>query len=277
MKFDLHNKVVIITGASSGIGAASALAISKLGAKVVLASRNIDKLNLVANKCTPKNNVLVVVTDISKESDCKNLIDKTVEHFGRLDALVCNAGKSMRGLVENTSVSVFRELMDVNFWGCLYCTQAAMPHLLKSRGMLVGVSSVSGFKSLAGRSGYSASKHALNGFLDCVKTENLKTGVHVLTFCPGFTATDIRLNALNERGETQAETPRNEEKMMKPEEVAHKLCQSIQQKKDFVVLTKEGKIIYWLSKFVPNFISKKIFEEFAKEPNSPLRIQPLNE
>lgn len=276
MKFELKNKVVVITGASSGIGAATAVEMSKRQAHVVLASRNYDQLKKVATQCDRYSKTLIIPTDVSREEECKSLMDTAVKAFGRIDVLICNAGLSMRGLVQDTETSVFERLMNVNFWGVFYCTRYALPHLLKSKGMLIGISSVSGFKALPGRGAYTASKHAVNGFLECVKIENLQTGVHVMTFCPGFTATNIRHSALDEHGREQAESPRNELAMMRSEEVACTLCKSIEERKDFVVLTKQGKIMYWLDKFAPNFVSRKVFEEFARETNSPLRTEPLN-
>ena len=277
MKYDVRHKVVIVTGASSGIGASTAVLLNKYGAKVVLAARSIHKLQLVVEDCPFPDYTCIVQTDVRNESDCNFLIEKTIETFGRIDVLICNAGLSMRGLVEQTPTHVFKELMDVNFYGALYCTKFALPHLLESQGMLVGISSVSGFKALPGRAGYSAAKHALNGFLDSVKIENNKTGMHVLTVCPGFTATDIRYNALDTHGEPQRTSPLDESRLMSPETVAEHIKNAIEQKKDFVVLTKEGKIIRWLDKFAPKFISRMVFGEFAKEPNSPLRTTPIHD
>lgn len=275
MKFDLTHKVIIITGASSGIGAALALHLARKKTRLMLAARNSERLLKIAESCSHHTEVRVCPTDVTQESDCERLIASTIETYGQLDVLICNAGLSMRGLVEDTDKSVIKQLMDVNFWGSFYCTQLAMPHLLKSKGMLVGISSISGFKALPGRSAYTASKHAMNGFLECVKIENLKTGVHVLTICPGFTSTNIRKSALNANGQPQQVSPRNEDDMMAPNDVARNITQAIVNKKDFVVLSKQGRIMYWLNKFVPNFISKKVYDEFAKEPNSPLRIEPL--
>ena len=277
MKYDVEHKVVVITGASSGIGAETAILLNNLGAKVVLASRSVDELNAIAGKCNATKNTLVVQTDVTIEDQCKNLISKTIEHFECIDILICNAGLSMRGLIDKTPSDVFKRLMDVNYYGALYCIQHALPHLLKTKGVIAGVSSVSGFKALPGRAGYTASKHALNGLLESVKIENLKTGLHVTTICPGFTSTQIRHNALTSNGEPQGWTPKDETKMMSPQTVALHLIQAIQQKKDFVVLTKEGKIIRWLDKFAPKFISKKVFEVFAKETKSPIRVPPIND
>ena len=276
MTYDLKDKVVLITGASSGIGAAASIALSKEGCKLILTSRNEGELQNTKLLCANSDSHAVYPLDVTNEEACVDAVKFAIERFGKLDVVVCNAGLTMRALAENTETKVFDYLMQVNFWGAFYIIQAAMPHLLQTKGMAVGVSSVSGFKALPGRSGYTASKHALNGYLECLRIENLKTGVHVLTFCPGFTATNIRFNALNASGKTQSETPRNEGKMMQPEEVASELVSAMRKKKQFKVLTKQGKIIYWIDKFAPRFISRKIFEEFASEPDSPLRTKPIN-
>lgn len=276
MTYDLTDKVVLITGASSGIGAAASVALSKEGCRLILCSRNEAELKKTKSLCANNDSHGVYPLDVTVEESCIEAVQFALKRFGRLDVVICNAGLTMRALAENTETPVFDYLMKVNFWGAFYIIQAAMPHILKTKGMVVGVSSVSGFKALPGRSGYTASKHALNGYLECLRIENLKTGVHVLTFCPGFTATNIRLNALNASGNTQSETPRDEGKMMQPQEVADELVAAMQKKKQFKVLTKQGKIIYWIDKFAPRFISRKIFEEFASEPDSPLRTKPIN-
>src|ERR1019366_6162034 len=137
------------------------------------------------------------------EEDCKHLINQAITTFGKIDVLVNNAGISMRALFKDVDISVLKAVMDVNFWGTVYCTKYAMPEILKTKGSIVGVSSIAGYKGLPGRTGYSASKFAMNGFLDALRVENLKTGVHILTACPGFTASNIRNTALNKTGTPQ--------------------------------------------------------------------------
>jgi len=275
MKFAVKEKVVIITGASSGIGAETAIELARRGSLVVLAARNESRLADVTAQCQVYSESTYVVTDITKPEECKRLIEQTVEIHGRIDVLISNAGLSMRALAEDCTLDVYHKLMDVNFFGGVYCITQALPHLLASRGMIVGISSVSGFKALPGRSGYAAGKSAINGFLEAIKIENLKTGLHVLTVCPGFTASNIRVNALDKDGHSQGFTPRDEKKMMSAEEVAKHVVKAIENKKNFLVLTRVGKLILWLNKFFPNLVSRLIFNDMAKEPNSPLRMQPI--
>ena len=210
----MKDKVVIVTGASSGIGLASAERFAGEGAKVVLAARRIDRLESTAEEFGRKygNENMAVQCDVSKEEDCRRLIEKTVERFGRIDVLVNNAGISMRALLKDLELSVIHSLMEVNFWGTVNCTKFALPYLLKSKGSVVGVISIAGFIGLPGRTGYSASKFAIRGFLNTLRVEHLNDGLHVMIFAPGYIATDIRKKALMADGSEQGSTPRNEEK-----------------------------------------------------------------
>lgn len=266
-----HNKVVVITGASSGIGRATAFAFAKQGAKVVIASRNVDALIAVASEIKKSGvEIVSIKADVTVEDECKSLIAETVKRFGAIDILVNNAGISMRALFAALDLNVIRRLMDVNFWGTVYCTKYALPYLLKTRGSLVGVISVAGHVGLPGRTGYSASKFAVRGFLEALRTENLKTGLHVMVVAPGFTASNIRNVALNANGKPQGESPRNEQAMMSAEEVAGHILNGIVKRKNNLVLTfKEGKLTVWLNKFFPDLLSRIAYNHLAKEPDSP--------
>ncbi|MEX2379139.1 MAG: SDR family oxidoreductase, partial [Vicingaceae bacterium] len=171
----MKDKVVIVTGASSGIGKATALRFAQSGAKLVIAARKLEKLEESAKAIKALGaEVLSVQTDVARESACKSLIDQAVGKFGRIDVLVNNAGISMRALLEDMELSVIKNVMDVNFWGAVYCTKFALPYLLKQKGSVVGVSSIAGYVGLPARCGYSASKFAMHGFLESVRTENLE-------------------------------------------------------------------------------------------------------
>ncbi|PKP52671.1 MAG: short chain dehydrogenase [Bacteroidetes bacterium HGW-Bacteroidetes-1] len=268
----IRNKVVVITGASSGIGRATAIEAAKKGASLSLAARNQQALNSIVEEC--KNlgsDAIGTITDVSKENDCIRLMDQTVAHFGKIDVLINNAGISMRALFEFTDLSVIHKLMNVNFWGTVYCTKYALPHVLKSKGSIVGVSSIAGYKGLPGRTGYSASKFAIQGFLEALRTENLKKNLHVLIACPGFTASNIRKIALSADGSQQGETPRDESKMMSPEKVVFYLINAIEKRKATLVLTSMGKLTVLLSKFAPNLLEKMVYNHMAKEPDAPFK------
>lgn len=272
MRNKMKDKVVVITGASSGIGRALALEFAGSGAKLAIAARNETRLKETEEAVKKLGaEVISVKTDVSVETDCRNLIKQTVDTFGGIDILINNAGISMRALFVETDLDVIRQLMDVNFWGTVYCSKYAMPHLLKSRGSLVGVSSIAGYKGLPGRTGYSASKFAMHGFLETLRIENLKTGLHVLIACPGFTASNIRNTALNEKGEVQGESPRDEGKMMSAEEVARHIANAIAKRKDRLTLTTQGKLTVLLNKLFPKFLDKQVYNHMAKEPDSPFK------
>ena len=161
--------------------------------------------------------------------------------------------------------------MDVNFWGTVYCTKYALPEILKTKGTIVGVSSIAGYKGLPGRTGYSASKFAMNGFLDALRVENLKTGINVITACPGFTASNIRNTALDENGKQQGESTLHEEKMMTSDEVAKIIADGVENHVRTLIMTGQGKLTVFLSKILPGLLDKLVYNTIAKEKNSLLK------
>ena len=192
----MRNKVVVVTGASSGIGLACCQVFAAQGAKVVMAARSEEKLKEAAATVSALGaEVLLVVTDVSVPEDCARLVRAAVDRFGRIDVLINNAGISMRALFADLDLSVLHHLMDINFWGMVNCTKYALPYLLESKGSVVGVSSVAGLIGLPARTGYSASKFAMDGFLKTLRVENLYNGLHVMVAVPGFTASNIRNTA----------------------------------------------------------------------------------
>lgn len=266
----MNGKVVIITGASSGIGRALAIEYARRGASLSLAARRIDLLNELKEELT-NNEILTVKTDVTSEEACKELINQTVQHYGRIDILINNAGLSMRALFDDIELNSFKKVMDVNFYGTVYCTKYALPHLIHSKGSLVGIISVAGHVGLPARSAYSASKFAIRGFLDTIRLENLYTGLHVLVAAPGFTATEIRKSALTANGSPQGETPRREEKMMRTDACAQLIINAIEGRRRSLVLTfKEGKLSVFLGKFFPLLLDRLTFRHMAKEHDSPL-------
>ena len=268
----MSEKVVVITGASSGIGKALAFEFASKGYRIMIGARSHEKLIEVAEEIKLKGGeVAFSQTDVTSEADCKNLILAAIAQFGRIDVLINNAGISMRAIFEEADVEVIRKLMDVNFWGTVYCTKFALPYVLEQKGTIVGVSSIAGIKGLPGRTGYSASKFAMKGFLDCLRSENMKKGLHVLMAYPGFTASNIRNTSLTKDGTPQGESPRAEEKMMSAEEVARHIFNSVKKRKNSLVLTFEGKATALLNKFAPNFLDKLVYRKMAKEPDSPFK------
>lgn len=237
------DKVVVITGASSGIGRAAAIQFASYGARLVLAARSIEKLMALADEITSdRYSVLCVKTDVSVEEDCRKMIEEAVERFGRIDILINNAGISMRASFDTVELSVLKRLMDVNFWGTVYCTKYALPWLKKSHGSVVGVISVAGYAGLPGRTGYSTSKFAIRGFLETLRMEHLDDDIHVMVFAPGYTASNVRNAALLADGTPQGSTPKDESKLMSAEKVAEKLAYGLYRRKREMILTALG---YW--------------------------------
>ncbi len=267
----MKDKVVLITGASSGIGEALARRFAREGSKLVLAARRIDRLISLENELAGTE-ILSVKTDVAVEDDCRNLIEQAISRFGKIDVLINNAGISMRAIFEEVELDVIRRLMDVNFWGTVYCTKYALPHLLKSKGSVVGVISIAGHVGLPGRTGYSASKFAVRGFLDTLRIENLKKELHVMVVAPGFTASEVRKVALNAQGTTQGQSPRDEAKMMSAEECADHIYKAVVKRKRQLILTfGEGKLTVFLNKFFPALLDKLTYNHMAKEPDSPFK------
>ncbi|MDB5109302.1 MAG: putative oxidoreductase [Mucilaginibacter sp.] len=269
----LKDKIVIITGASSGIGKSLAYEFAARGANLVLAARQYVTLCEIAQALEQQYAIKAVAVqcDVAIETECEHLVKQAVLTFGKVDVLINNAGISMRALFKDAEVKVLKTLMDVNFWGTVYCTKYALPEILKTKGSIVGVSSIAGYKGLPGRTGYSASKFAMNGFLDALRVENLKTGVHVLTACPGFTASNIRNTALDKDGTQQGESTLHEEKMMTADEVAKIIADGVENRARTLIMTGQGKLTVALSKFIPGILDKLVYNVFAKEKNALLK------
>lgn len=272
MKDLFRDKIVVVTGASSGIGEAIARTFAANGSKVVLAARSEEKLKKIVDDIRSlEHEAIYVVTDVSIEEDCKRLISKTIQEFGTINILVNNAGISMRASFPEVEMRVLHQLMDVNFWGTVYCTKYALPYLIEQKGSLIGVSSVAGFHGLPGRTGYSASKFAIHGFLETIRIENLRKGLHVMIIAPGFTATDIRRRALTADGSPQGQSPRDEGSLMSPEYVAKWVLKGIRKKKRNKILTWDGRFTALFQRIVPTLVDWGFYYEMSREPKSPIK------
>ncbi|MCX2741692.1 SDR family oxidoreductase [Pontibacter anaerobius] len=268
----MKDKVVLITGGTSGIGKALAFSFGHEGAKVVVSGRNQQNLDQTSQELSAAGvDNLAVNADVSVEEQCQRMVQETVNKYGRLDVLINNAGISMRALFEDVDLDVIRKVMDINFWGTVYSTKYALPYIKQATGSIVGISSIAGYRGLPARTGYSASKFAMHGFLETLRTELLHSGVHVLLACPGFTASNIRNTALAANGQQQGETPRAEEKMMSAEEVAERILKATIQRKRDLVMTTQGKLAVWVNKLFPSLADKLVYNVMAKEKDSPLK------
>jgi short-subunit dehydrogenase len=258
------NKVIAITGGSDGIGKALIEQLLPLGAKIATCARNQEKLYDLQLRYS-NSPLHCVVADVSIYNDCKLFIDSTIRQFGGIDILINNAGISMRALFKDADLEVFRKIMDINYFGTVYCTKLALESIIERKGTIVGVSSIAGYRGLPGRSGYSASKFALNGWLEAIRTELQDDGVNVMWVCPGYTRSNIRNAALNNKAEAQGDSLLNEGQLMSPEECAIHIIKAIEKRKRTLVLTFTGKQTVFVNKFFPMWADKLTKKFFFKD------------
>jgi len=268
----MKNKVVIITGATSGIGKACAFQYGAKGSTVVITGRDQEKLNTLSDELTASNIAHhTILAEASSESDSEKMVKETVTKFGRIDTLVANAGIGMRALFEDMDLSVFLKVMDVNFNGIVYATKYALPHILESTGSIIGISSINGHRGTPARTAYTASKYAMEGFYEALRTEVFKRGVHVLVVSPGFTNSNIRNIALSADGTSQGESPKDETKLMSSEAVAAAIYKAHKKRKRDLVLTMQGKVAVFLNKWIPGILDNVTYNMMLKESDSPMK------
>lgn len=264
MNRSLQDKVVLITGASLGIGKALAFDALARGARVAVCARDIGKLNETF-KNVHEQDIFKFQLDVADEQACYAFVAQTINKFGKIDMLLNNAGMSMRALFEDLDVKVLKQLMDVNFWGTVYMTKAALPYIKRSKGVILGVSSIAGYRGLPGRTGYSSSKYAMQGFMEALRTELLRTGVHVMWVCPGYTTSNIRNTALGEKGQPMRETNMDESKMMSPEACARIILDGVKKRKRTIIMTTQGKLTVWVNKLFGGLADKLVYKHYLKE------------
>ena len=263
-------KVAIITGGSSGIGKSLVLKYAKEGYAVVFTGRNGSRMAQVVSELGERPH-LSLELDAADKYHNKEMVDETIRKFGRIDVLICNAGISMRALFEEVELDVFKQLMDINFYGAVYATRFALPYILESKGTIIAISSINGWRSTPARTAYSSSKFAMQGFFEALRTEVMTRDVNVLVVCPGFTSSNIRNAALNADGEAQGESPRDEKKMMTSDEVAERTFKAAKKKKRDLILTFEGKMAVMLNKVIPSRLDKMVYKMMKNEPDNPLK------
>ena len=254
-------KTIAITGGSDGIGKSLVELLLSAGANVSTCARSEQKLNELKSEQIGKP-LLCIATDVSVYDDCKNYIDATIKSFGGIDILINNAGISMHAELKDAEVDVIKKVMDINYFGTVYCTKLALESIIKNKGTIVGVSSIAGYRGLPGRSGYSASKFAVNGWLEALRTELVEDGVNVMWVCPGFTKSNIRNVALTENGAAQGESPLDESKLMTSEACAQHILTAIAKRKRTLVLTFTGKRTVFMNKFFPSLADKLVRKFF---------------
>jgi len=268
----MKDKVVVITGGSSGIGKALAEIFGQQGSRILITGRNAEDLTAAVEDLRKQGiTIQGFPSDVSREEDNRRMAEEALRHYGRIDILINNAGISMRALFEEVDIDVVKKVMDINFYGVLYATKYCLPEILRNRGSVIGISSIAGYRGLPARTGYSASKFALNGFLEVLRTEMLNRGVHVMTACPGFTTSNIRRRSLTKDGSVQGDSPRDEASMMTAAECARHIYRATVRRKKILILTTQGKFTVFLNKWLPGLTDRLVYNVMAKEVNSPLR------
>ena len=254
----MKDKVVVITGASKGIGAELARQLAGRGCRLVLAARNTKELDAVAEHCKARGApVITVKADVAVERECAAIMSGAALAFGRIDVLVNNAGATMWARFEDIQdLSILERIMKVNYMGAVYCTAHALPYLRESGGVIVGVSSLAGRTGVPTRTGYSASKHAMTGFFDSLRIELAGSGVAVTMIYPGFVSTGIRENATGPDGKPIEVSPVKEGEVMSVEACARRIVRAIERREREVVMTARGKIGLWLKLLAPSLVDR---------------------
>jgi short-subunit dehydrogenase len=250
--------VVVITGASRGIGAELARQLGRRGARLVLAARDTAALEGVAAECREAGGSAITVrADVTQERDCQAVMSGAALAYGRIDVLVNNAGATMWARFEDiVDLSVFERIMQVNYLGAVYCTSHALPLLRESKGLIVGISSLAGRVGVPTRTGYAASKHAMAGFFDSLRIELADGGVGVTMIYPGYVATGIRENATGRDGQPVLVSPVKEDEVMGVEECVARIVRAIERREREVVMTARGKIGLWLRLVAPGWVDR---------------------
>jgi short-subunit dehydrogenase len=261
--------VTVITGASDGIGAEIARQLASQDATLVLAGRSQQKLDAVAAQCRERGaQVLAMAMDVAQEPQCRALVAAAVERFGRIDALVNNAGISAQALFEDVKAEDlhwYEDLMRVNLWGAVWCTHAALPHLKQSRGRIVAVASLAGLVGVPGRTAYSATKFAMTGFFEALRAELKAAGVSVTTAYPGVVATQIRYRGFNAKGEAAGSSGLKEEGAMSVEECGRLIVDGMQQRRREVVMTAQGKLGRFMKLLAPGVVETMALQALKQE------------
>lgn len=254
----LDGRIIVITGASTGIGEALALALARRDTRLVLAARDGAKLALVAEQCVRLGaRAVAQVADISRPADCQALIDRTLQEFGGLDVLVNNAGSTMWARFDAlTELSIFEQLMKVNYLGAVYLTHRALPALQAARGLIVAVASIAGFTGVPERTGYAASKHAMVGFFESLRIELKGSGVDVTIVAPDFVVSEVHKRAIGADGKALGTSPMQTSRIMTAAACATCIVRAIEQRKRLAVLSARGRLGRWLKLIAPGLIDR---------------------
>ncbi len=259
-------KVVVVTGASQGIGKALCLELAAQQPKLVLAARDAAALEGVAADCRARGaETLVVPTDVADEASCRALVETTVERFGGVDVLVNNAGIGMLARFEDvTDLSLYDRLMRVNYLGNVYPTWYALPHLKRTRGQIVAVSSLVGLTGVPMRTAYAATKHAQVGFFDSLRIELRATGVSVTVIAPYFVQSEIRKRSPGPDGRTIEASPVREAEIMSAEECARRMVRAMERRQRILVMSFKGRLGRWAKLVAPALVDRMAAQAVRK-------------
>ena len=259
-------KVVVVTGASQGIGKALCLELAAQRPRLVLAARDASALEAVAAECRARGaETLVVPTDVGDGAACRALVEKAVERFGGMDVVVNNAGMGMLARFEDvTDLSLYERLMRVNYLGSVYPTFYALPHLKKSRGQIVAVSSLVGLTGVPMRTAYAATKHAQIGFFDSLRVELRGTGVSVTVIAPYFVQSEIRKRSPGPDGRPIEASPVRESEVMTAEECARQMMRAMERRQRMLVMSLKGKLLRWVKLVAPGLVDRMAAEAVRK-------------
>lgn len=255
-----NNKVVWITGASSGIGEALVQAFAARGANLVLSARRTEELERVKNTTTLNDsNSLILPLDLENSSNAKALAEQVISKFGRIDILINNGGISQRAFTKDTSLETDRKIMEINFFGTVALTKSVLPYMLKQKsGHIVAMSSIAGKFGFYLRSAYSASKHALHGFFESLRMEIHNDNVKVLIVCPGKIKTNISVNAVTGQGSKHNKMDESTEQGMSAEECAKLIIRAIENNKEELFVGGKELNAVWMKRLFPGWFSKII-------------------
>lgn len=268
----MKNKVVVVTGAASGIGAAICRRFSREGARIGLLDKDGDGVRAAADKLKAGGaDAVGIQCDVVDAGECNSAIGKLIGLYGGIDILVNNAGITQRSGFLETKISVYRHVMDVNFYGSLHCTKAAIDSLIERKGSIIVIESLAGLTPLLGRTGYCASKHALHGFFTSLRSELRDIGVHIMIVCPGFVKTNLQTRALDGDGRVTSHPQSLVGKPASAEKIAEAVWKGAMQRRNLLILTPVGKLSYWVSRFAPVFyerlMARQVKEELIRNRN----------
>ena len=251
-------KTVLITGASTGIGRALALELAREAAHLALNARDAQRLEATARECAALGaQVLAVPGDVSAPADCRAVVARTLERFGRLDALVNNAGVTMWARFDElTDLAGLERLLAVNYLGAARVTAAALPHLKTSRGLIVAVASIAGLTGVPERTGYAASKHAMVGFFESLRIELRGSGVGVTIVAPDFVVSELHKAALGPDGRPLGVSPMDEPHIMTSEECGYLVARAMRRRQRLLITSRRGRLGRWARLIAPALVDR---------------------